>query len=105
VPETIDICPVGELPPGTSRTVQWEDLDIGVYNCDGELLAMEARCSHSFGPLLEGTFDPSECKVECPRHGSWFDLRTGRPLNLPAYAPVETFPVLVEDDVIKLEVE
>ena len=105
MPETIDICLLSELPPGSSRTVQWEDLDIGVYNCGGELLAMEARCSHAYGPLLEGTFDPTACTVECPLHGSKFDLRTGRPQNLPAYAPVETFPVLVEDDVIKLEVE
>ena len=45
------------------------------------------------------------CTVECPRHGSLFDLHTGKPLTLPAYVPVDTFPVLVEDGVIKLEVD
>jgi 3-phenylpropionate/trans-cinnamate dioxygenase ferredoxin subunit len=34
-----------------------------------------------------------------------FDLRTGRPTTLPAYSSVETFPVLIEDDMIKLEVD
>jgi 3-phenylpropionate/trans-cinnamate dioxygenase ferredoxin component len=43
--------------------------------------------------------------VECPRHGSLFDLRTGKPTTLPAYVPVDTFPVLIEDDVVKVEVE
>ena len=42
--------------------------------------------------------------MECPRHGSLFDLETGRPKTLPAYLPVETFPVRVEDGTIKLEV-
>jgi len=42
--------------------------------------------------------------VECPRHGSLFDLRTGKPKTLPAYQPVKTFPVEVIDDTITLEV-
>jgi 3-phenylpropionate/trans-cinnamate dioxygenase ferredoxin subunit len=49
--------------------------------------------------------DQDKCTVECPRHGSEFDLKTGKPLTLPAYVPVETFPVLVEGDKIKVEVE
>ena len=84
---------------------RWEDLEIGVFNCDGELLAIEDRCSHDDGPLAEGEFDEATCTVECPRHGSLFDLRTGKPMTLPAYVPVETFPVLVEDGLIKLEVD
>ena len=40
----------------------------------------------------------------CPRHGSEFDICSGRPLSLPAYAPVETFPVVVEDGVVKVDV-
>ena len=101
----IDICPLSELPPGSRRLVEWEDLEIGVFNCAGELFAIEDRCSHDQGVLLEGELDEDRCSVECPRHGSWFDLRTGRALNLPAYAPVDTFPVLVEDDVIRIEVD
>jgi 3-phenylpropionate/trans-cinnamate dioxygenase ferredoxin component len=103
--ETLTICALDELPPGAHKVVEWEDLEISVVNCAGELFAVEDRCSHDDGVLLEGELDQERCAVECPRHGSWFDLRTGRPLNLPAYQPVETFPVLVEDGVIKLEVE
>ena len=101
----IDVCPLSELPPGATRIVQWEDLEIGVVNCAGELFAIEDRCSHDDGPLAEGEVDQAACTVECPRHGSLFDLRTGKPQTLPAYVPVETFPVLVEDGLIKLEVD
>ena len=103
--ELIDICPLSELPPGTRRIVEWEELEIGVFNCGGELLAIEDRCSHDNGPLAEGDFDEATCTVECPRHGSAFDLRTGKPRTLPAYVPVDTFDVLVEDDMIRLEVD
>jgi 3-phenylpropionate/trans-cinnamate dioxygenase ferredoxin component len=101
----IDICPLSELPPGASRIVEWEDLEIGLFNCKGQILAIEDRCSHDNGPLAEGEFDEEQCTVECPRHGSLFDLQTGNPRTLPAYQPVETFAVHVEGDIIKLEVE
>jgi 3-phenylpropionate/trans-cinnamate dioxygenase ferredoxin subunit len=101
----IDICRVEDLPPGDHRRVEWEDLEIGVFNCAGAILAIEDRCSHDDGVLLEGELDESACTIECPRHGSIFDLHTGRPLNLPAYVPVDTFPVSVQDGVIRVEVD
>ena len=105
MPEIIAVCSVAELPPGEMRLVEWEDLEIGVFNCGGSLFAIEDRCSHDDGPLAEGEFDPENCTVECPRHGSLFDLKSGQPKTLPAYEPVDTFPVRVEDETIKLEVE
>jgi 3-phenylpropionate/trans-cinnamate dioxygenase ferredoxin subunit len=105
LPEVIDVCSISELSPGERKLVEWEDLEIGVFNCGGELFAIEDRCSHDDGPLAEGEFDGETCTVECPRHGSLFDLRTGKPKTLPAYEPVDTFPVRVEGDTIKLEVD
>ncbi len=87
------------------RLVEWEDLEIGVFNCAGSIYAIEDRCSHDDGPLVDGKLDEAACTIECPRHGSRFDLRTGRPLTLPAYVAVDTFPVVIDDDVIKLEVD
>ena len=79
-------------------------IDIGVYNCGGNLYAIEDRCSHDDGPLAEGEWEPEECAVICPRHGSRFDIPSGRPLTLPAYLPVETYPVSVRDRMIVVEV-
>jgi 3-phenylpropionate/trans-cinnamate dioxygenase ferredoxin subunit len=101
----IDVSHQEDLPSGDLRTVEWQDIEIMVVNCGGELLAIEDRCSHDNGPLAEGEIDHDACTVECPRHGSLFDLRTGVPKTLPAYVPVESFPVVVEDGVVRVEVE
>jgi 3-phenylpropionate/trans-cinnamate dioxygenase ferredoxin subunit len=105
MPQTIEVCALAELPPGKVRLVRVEDLEIGVINCRGTIYAIEDRCSHDDGPLAEGELDEETCTIECPRHGSRFDLRTGKPKTLPAYLPVDTFPVIIEDNMIKLEVE
>jgi len=101
----IEVCTAAELPAGASKLIEGPDgAKIGIFNCGGALYAIEDRCSHDDGPLAEGEFDPDTCTVECPRHGSLFDLTSGRPKTLPAYQPVETYPVTIEDDTIKLEV-
>jgi 3-phenylpropionate/trans-cinnamate dioxygenase ferredoxin subunit len=104
VAQLIDICPLSELPPGARRLVESGDLEVGVFNCAGTVYAIEDRCSHDDGPLVEGVLDEDACTIECPRHGSLFDLKTGKPRTLPAYVPVDTFPVTVENEMIKLEV-
>ena len=103
--EQIEVCAVGDLPSGQRKLIEGPDgAKIGVFNCGGELYAIEDRCSHDDGPLAEGEFDPETCTVECPRHGSLFDLTSGRPKTLPAYQPVQIYPVTIEDDTVKLEV-
>ena len=77
---------------------------VGVYNLSDEYFALEDRCSHDDGPLCEGDFDCDEGVAICPRHGANIDIRTGRALTLPAVLPVNTFPVRVEDGMIKVEV-
>jgi 3-phenylpropionate/trans-cinnamate dioxygenase ferredoxin component len=100
----VAVCPLDELPPGTMKLVHAGSLLVGVYNVDGDLYAIEDRCSHDDGPLVEGDWEPEEAVVICPRHGSRFDLRSGRPLTLPAYEPVATFPVRVEDGTVVVEI-
>jgi 3-phenylpropionate/trans-cinnamate dioxygenase ferredoxin component len=103
---SINVCPSAELAEGEMRLIEADGRKIGVFRCaGGELYAIEDRCSHDDGPLAEGEFDRDACTVECPRHGSLFDIRSGRPRTLPAYQPVETFEVREEDGEIKLEVD
>jgi 3-phenylpropionate/trans-cinnamate dioxygenase ferredoxin subunit len=99
----VDVAPAGELPPGTMKRVEDGSLAVCVYNCEGDLHAVEDRCTHDDGPLCQGTWDAEERIVVCPRHGATFDLRTGRALTLPAYLPVRTFPVRVADGVVKVD--
>jgi len=103
VPE-LDVCPVEELPPCSVKIVYAGALALGVYNLGGEYYAIEDRCSHDDGPLAEGDFDCEEGVAICPRHGANIDIRTGRALTLPAVEPVATFPVRVDNGMIKVKV-
>jgi 3-phenylpropionate/trans-cinnamate dioxygenase ferredoxin subunit len=100
----LEVAPLAEFGPGSTKIVTLGLTSVGVYNCGGDLLAIEDRCSHDDGPLCEGEWEPELCRVICPRHGSQFDLRTGRALSLPAFEPVSVFPVTVEDGMVVVEV-
>ena len=100
----LDVCPVRELPPGHVKIVFAGSLAIGVYNLNGEYFGLEDRCSHDDGPLCEGDFDAQDGIAICPRHGANIDIRSGRALTLPAVEPVDTFSVVVEDEMVKVEV-
>jgi 3-phenylpropionate/trans-cinnamate dioxygenase ferredoxin subunit len=95
----VDVRQLAEFAPGTVVIVDVSPgLSVGVYNCGGELYAIEDQCTHDEGPLCEGEFDCEERVAICPRHGARFDITTGRALTLPAYIDVATFPVRVRDD-------
>ena len=71
--------PADELPPGSVKLVRRGPARRSASTtAAGEYYAIEDRCSHDDGPLCEGDWDPEECTVVCPRHGSNFDLATGR---------------------------
>lgn len=76
---------------------------VAVFRIGDEVFAVGDRCSHAEASLSEG--EVYDCIVECPRHGSEFDLRTGEVLSLPATKPVPTYPVAVEDGYVFLTLE
>jgi 3-phenylpropionate/trans-cinnamate dioxygenase ferredoxin subunit len=100
----IDVGPLDELPPCEVKIVRVGELALGVYNLGGEIYAIEDRCSHDDGPLCEGDFECDEGYAVCPRHGARIDIRTGAALTLPAVEPVATFPVRIEDGIVKVQV-
>jgi 3-phenylpropionate/trans-cinnamate dioxygenase ferredoxin component len=75
-----------ELPPGGKKLVEIDGRAIAVFNIDGAFHAIDDVCTHDGGPLAEGEL--IGCEIECPRHGARFDVRTGRPLCMPAIEPV-----------------
>lgn len=90
----VKVATLAELPPGTSRCVLVDGRPIALFNVEGEVYAIDDMCSHAEASLSEGEFSGDE--VTCPRHGARFNVKTGAALSLPAWAPVETFPVKVE---------
>ena len=72
---------------------------------DEGLRAIDAICSHAHYYLDEGEVDVDFETIECPKHGSTFDLNSGKTRSLPATEPVEVFPVITENDDIYIEVQ
>ena len=69
---------------------------ICIVNFEGKYYALGNICTHLGGPLYEGTLEGYE--VECPWHGSKFDVRTGKPTKPPARQAVPVYKVKVEDN-------
>jgi 3-phenylpropionate/trans-cinnamate dioxygenase ferredoxin component len=100
----LDVCPVEELPSCSVKIVYAGEIAVGVYNLNGEYYALEDRCSHDDGPLCEGDFECDDGVAICPRHGANIDIRTGRALTLPAVESVRTFPVRVDEGIVKVKI-
>ena len=98
--EWVDVAPAEELTPGSWRTVDVDGTQVAVFNVNGEYYAIEDLCTHDGGILTGGTVEGAE--VECPRHGARFSLTTGEALSPPAYEPVPTFPVRVEQGMVQV---
>ncbi|MGC1951215.1 MAG: non-heme iron oxygenase ferredoxin subunit [Gammaproteobacteria bacterium] len=98
--EWVDVAPTNDFPPGTSRRVEIDDVTVAVFNLDGEFYAIEDVCTHDYSPLEGGNVEGGE--IICPRHGARFDIKTGEALSAPAYEPLPTFPVRVENGLVQV---
>jgi 3-phenylpropionate/trans-cinnamate dioxygenase ferredoxin subunit len=93
-----------EIPEGEVRRFEVDGHEIAVVNLGDEgFRAIGDICSHAHAHLHEGEVDADFGTIECPRHGSTFDLDTGKPRSLPATVPVPTYAVKVENDEVKVE--
>src|SRR3546814_14505024 len=89
----IRVCTTAELLPGETA-VAWDgDTPILVFNVDGDFYALEDRCSHEDFELSAGDFDGGDATIECTLHGATSDVRHGRHLFPPAYAPAANIPL------------
>jgi ferredoxin-NADP reductase/nitrite reductase/ring-hydroxylating ferredoxin subunit len=87
-----------ELREGSLLKVELLGKPVVLCMVNGKVYAIDAVCSHEGGPLEDGTLDGYE--VECPWHGSKFDIRTGEVRNPPADKPQLAYEVKVEEDEI-----
>lgn len=100
---SVRVAAVSEIPEGSGKTFDINGHPIAVFNVEGRFYAIDDTCSHAEASLGAGDVDGDELTVECPLHGSLFDLETGKPKTLPAFEPVATYPVTVTNDEIFVE--
>lgn len=101
--ERVRLCAVDEVEPGTARRFEVAGEPVALVRIGDAFYAVGDTCSHEDYSLAEGTVFDEECELECWKHGSTFDLRTGQPCSLPATKPVPVFTVSVEGDDVMVE--
>ncbi|GAB2522953.1 non-heme iron oxygenase ferredoxin subunit [Microbacterium petrolearium] len=96
------VCAKSELVQDQARRVEVDGVPIAlVLDAQGEVHAIGDTCTHGDISLSEGFVEGDS--LECWAHGSAFSLRTGKPLNLPAYEPVPVYEVTIEGDDVLID--
>jgi len=96
--------PLDELQPGTVRRVDVDGVPVAVVRIDDDVYAIGDVCSHAEVSLSGGDVWCDERELECPKHGSTFDLLTGQPSTLPATRPVPVYDVNVVEGRVQITV-
>ncbi len=92
---------VDELTEGFPLGVSVGGYDVCLLAWQGQIFALDDVCSHAEATLSEG--EQHGRILECPRHGGQFDIRTGKAVHYPAFAPVATYPTKVQDGAIYID--
>jgi 3-phenylpropionate/trans-cinnamate dioxygenase ferredoxin subunit len=77
----VKVAETSEIPIGTMKMVKPGETEILIVNVDGTFYAIRNRCTHQGGDLSQGKLEGNV--VTCPRHGSRFDVTTGKNLSGP----------------------
>lgn len=101
MPDWVKVAALSDVPAGTLKGVAAKMQPLVLANVDGDVYALEDRCSHQDFPLSDGELDGKD--VICIHHGARFDSCTGKNKGLPAVRPVKSFPVQIRDGDILVE--
>ena len=96
----MEVCSIEELLPGKTKVVYLEGKQVGVFNIDGKIYAINNRCTHARGPLTKGDMNFEVCTVVCPWDYGKCDIWTGEALDGLVKKPVETFEVEIKGNKI-----
>lgn len=97
----VKVASVSDVPPGQGKAVNVGDREVALFNCSGQICAIDNVCPHAGGPMADGQLDGTV--VTCPWHGWRFDVCTGvSPANPNAKLP--KYEVKVEGNDIHVSV-
>jgi nitrite reductase/ring-hydroxylating ferredoxin subunit/uncharacterized membrane protein len=85
------VCNTGELAEGQMMLAKVGTERVVVGRCTEGIVAFSDHCTHRGGPLHDGVL--IGCTVQCPWHGSNFDVHTGRVAAGPAEKKIETYDI------------
>ena len=97
------VASVGEIPDESIKRVDAGSTPVCLAHAeDGNFYALNDICTHEEFNLSDGELWGMD--VECPQHGSRFNLQTGKVTGLPAVIPAQPYRVRVEGSDIYVEV-
>ena len=94
---------MGESELEEQARVEIDGNAFAVFRLEEEVYALDDVCSHEYSRLSEGEIWDDE--VYCPKHGSRFCIRTGEVRSFPAFRPVGSYPVKIENGAILIDIE
>jgi len=98
----VRVCAKSELVQDEALRVEADGVPIAVVlDSNGDIHAIGDTCTHGEISLSEGFVEGET--LECWAHGSAFSLKTGQPLNLPAYEPVPVYAVQIDGDDVLID--
>ena len=96
------LCSFDDLQPSTARRFDVAGHRLCVVRIGDDVYVIGDRCSHADVSLSEGEVLADELEIECLKHGSTFDLKTGEPQSLPATKPVPVYEARVVDGEVEV---
>jgi 3-phenylpropionate/trans-cinnamate dioxygenase ferredoxin subunit len=97
-----EVARLEDVPDGGMKQVVAHGEPIGLYRIGDDVYALHDYCTHEQTELTEGEFEPEELEVECPLHGSRFNVVTGDVRILPATKPVASYEVKIENGMVQV---
>ncbi len=92
----VKVAVLGDLSPGEMKSVEAGDDQVLLANVEGTIYACDNVCTHALAPLDEGSLDGEQ--VECPLHGSVFNVTSGEVIDPPADENLRVFQVRIEGE-------
>ena len=98
----VELCSAEDVAAGTAIKVETGDLILAVFNVNGQFYVTDDTCTHGPGSLSEGYI--TDDVVECDFHNGAFNICTGEVVAPPCIVPLKTYPAIVEDGKVFIEV-
>jgi 3-phenylpropionate/trans-cinnamate dioxygenase ferredoxin subunit len=96
---------LGEIPEGEIRAYDTPAGRVAVAHVESQVYAFGDTCTHMGCSLADGELQERAATVECPCHGSVFDVETGEPIEGPAEDPVPVFLTRIVDGWVEVRSE
>ena len=96
-----------DFPKGSIQELKIQGKYYAIFNIDGELFAIDGRCTHHGGILSNGRL--SGKVITCPKHGAQFDVTNGKNLKKPRIpfakaVDINSYKVTIENENLILEI-